>query len=188
MLFSAGIGIGMVFYGSAEPMAYYTDWGGTPLNVEPRTAEAEKLALAATIFHWGLTPWAIYAVIGLALAFFAFNKGLPLTIRSAFYPILGERIWGWPGHVIDILAVIATLFGLATSLGFGAQQAATGISFLFGGDATLNSQLILIALITGLAIISVVRGMDGGGKLLSNINMAQQSSAMHNMPFPESIG
>lgn len=171
MLFSAGIGIGMVFYGSAEPMAYYTDWGGTPLNVEPRTAEAEKLALGATIFHWGLTPWAIYAVIGLALAFFAFNKGLPLTIRSAFYPILGERIWGWPGHVIDILAVIATLFGLATSLGFGAQQAATGISFLFGGDATLNSQLILIAVITGLAIISVVRGMDGGVKLLSNINM-----------------
>ena len=171
MLFSAGIGIGMVFYGTAEPMAYYTDWFGTPLNVEARTAEAEKLALGATIFHWGLTPWAIYAIIGLALAFFAFNKGLPLTIRSAFYPILGEHIWGWPGHVIDILAVIATLFGLATSLGIGAQQAATGISFLFGGENTLNSQLILIALITGLAIISVMRGMNGGVKLLSNINM-----------------
>lgn len=171
MLFSAGIGIGMVFYGSAEPMAYYTDWGGTPLNVEARTPEAERLALSATAFHWGLTPWAIYAVIGLSLAFFAFNKGLPLTIRSAFYPILGERIWGWPGHVVDILAVIATLFGLATSLGFGAQQAASGISFLFGVDATLISQLFLIALITLLAIISVVRGMDGGVKLLSNINM-----------------
>lgn len=171
MLFSAGIGIGMVFYGSAEPMAYYTDWGGTPLNVQPGTVEAERLALGATAFHWGLTPWAIYAVIGLALAFFAYNKGLPLTIRSAFYPILGERIWGWPGHMIDILAVIATLFGLATSLGFGAQQAATGISYLFGTEATLTSKLILIALITGLAIISVVRGMNGGVKLLSNINM-----------------
>jgi len=171
MLFSAGIGIGMVFYGSAEPMAYYTDWGGTPLNVEARTPEAESLALGATIFHWGLTPWAVYAVIGLALAFFAFNKGLPLTIRSAFYPILGERIWGWPGHLVDILAVIATLFGLATSLGFGAQQAATGLSFLFGVEATLTSQLLLIAVITSLAIISVVRGMDGGVKLLSNINM-----------------
>jgi len=171
MLFSAGIGIGMVFYGSAEPMAYYTDWGGTPLNVEARTPEAERLALSATIFHWGLTPWAVYAVIGLALAFFAFNKGLPLTIRSAFYPLLGERIWGWPGHMIDILAVIATLFGLATSLGFGAQQAATGLSFLFGIEATLTSQILLIAVITCLAIISVVRGMNGGVKLLSNINM-----------------
>lgn len=171
MLFSAGIGIGMVFYGSAEPMAYYTDWGGTPLNVTPRTPEAERLALGATIFHWGLTPWAVYAVIGLALAFFAFNKGLPLTIRSAFYPLLGERIWGWPGHIIDILAVIATLFGLATSLGLGAQQASTGISLLFGIEANLTSQLILIAAISGLAIVSVVRGMDGGVKLLSNINM-----------------
>ncbi|QTD55746.1 BCCT family transporter [Parasphingorhabdus cellanae] len=171
MLFSAGIGIGMVFYGSAEPVAYYTDWGGTPLNVESRTPEAMRLALGATVFHWGLTPWAIYAVIGLALAFFAFNKGLPLTIRSAFYPLLGERIWGWPGHLIDILAVIATLFGLATSLGLGAQQAATGISFLFGIEASLTSQLLLIAVITILAIISVIRGMDGGIKLLSNINM-----------------
>lgn len=171
MLFSAGIGIGMVFYGSAEPMAYYTDWGGTPLNVEPRTPEAQSLALGATIFHWGLTPWAVYALVGLSLAFFAFNKGLPLTIRSAFYPILGERIWGWPGHVIDILAVIATLFGLATSLGLGAQQAATGLSFLFGIEATLTSQLLLIAGISALAIVSVVRGMDGGVKLLSNINM-----------------
>jgi BCCT family betaine/carnitine transporter len=172
MLFSAGIGIGMVFYGSAEPMAYYTDWGGTPLNVEPRTPEAQRLALGATVFHWGLTPWAVYALVGLSLAFFAFNKGLPLTIRSAFYPVLGERIWGWPGHVIDILAVIATLFGLATSLGLGAQQAATGLSFLFGIEATLTSQLLLIAGISALAIVSVVRGMDGGVKLLSNINMA----------------
>ena len=171
MLFSAGVGIGMLFYGAAEPMAYYTDWGGTPLNVEALTPEAERLALGATVFHWGLTPWAVYAVIGLALAFFSFNKGLPLTIRSAFYPILGERIWGWPGHFIDILAVIATLFGLATSLGFGAQQAATGISFLFGVEASLTSQLLLIVVISGLAIISVMRGMDGGIKLLSNINM-----------------
>lgn len=172
MLFSAGVGIGMLFYGAAEPVAYYTDWGGTPLNVEARTPEAERLAIGATVFHWGLTPWAVYAVIGLALAFFSFNKGLPLTIRSAFYPLLGERIWGWPGHLIDILAVIATLFGLATSLGFGAQQAATGISYLFGVQVSLTSQLLLILVISGLAIISVIRGLDGGIKLLSNINMA----------------
>ncbi|UTW54677.1 BCCT family transporter [Kordiimonas sp. SCSIO 12610] len=171
MLFSAGVGIGMVFYGAAEPVAYYTAWSGSPLEAEPLTSEAKQLAFSATIFHWGITPWAIYAVVGLALAFFSFNKGLPLTIRSAFYPLFGERIWGWPGHLIDLLAVVATLFGLATSLGLGAKQAAGGLNFLFGVDASLNTQIILIIGITGLAIISVVRGLDGGVKLLSNINM-----------------
>lgn len=171
MLFSAGVGIGLLFYGAAEPTAYYTDWFGTPFNVEPLTDEARALAFSATIFHWGVTPWAVYAVIGLALAFFTFNKGLPLTIRSAFYPLFGERIWGWPGHIIDLLAVIATLFGLATSLGLGAKQAASGLEFLFGVDSGLQTQVLLIAGITGLAIFSVVRGLDGGVKLLSNINI-----------------
>jgi len=171
MLFAAGVGIGLMFYGSAEPLAYYTDWFGTPLGVEPRTAEAERLAFSATIFHWGLTPWAVYAVLGLALAFFTFNKGLPLTIRSTFYPLLGERVWGWPGHIIDILAVVATLFGLATSLGLGARQAASGLGFLFGIDSGLITQVVLICGITGMAILSVVRGLDGGVKVLSNINI-----------------
>ncbi len=172
MLFSAGVGIGLIFYGAAEPMAYYTDWFGTPLGAEPLTPEARRLAFSATIFHWALTPWAVYGVLGLALAFFTFNKGLPLTIRSAFYPIFGERVWGWPGHVIDLLAVIATLFGLATSLGLGAKQAASGMNFLFGVDPGLKTQIILIAGITSMAILSVVRGLDGGVKLLSNINIA----------------
>ncbi|TNE58678.1 MAG: BCCT family transporter [Alphaproteobacteria bacterium] len=172
MLFSAGVGIGMVFYGAAEPMAYYTGWSGTPLNAPPLTPEAERLAFSATIFHWGITPWAIYAVIGLALAYFTFNRGLPLTIRSTFYPLFGERVWGWPGHVVDLLAVVATLFGLATSLGLGAKQAASGLHFLFGTDPGLNTQVILIVGITSLAIFSVVRGLDGGVKLLSNINIA----------------
>ncbi|MCI5046848.1 MAG: BCCT family transporter [Aquisalinus sp.] len=171
MLFSAGVGIGMLFYGAAEPMAYYTNWFGTPLDVEALTPEAKRLAFSATIFHWGITPWAIYAVIGLAFAFFTFNKGLPLTVRSAFYPLFGERVWGWPGHVVDILAVIATLFGLATSLGLGARQAANGLEFLFGIDGSVGTQIVLIAGITGLAIFSVVRGLDGGVKLLSNINI-----------------
>lgn len=171
MLFSAGVGIGLVFYGAAEPTAYYTDWFGTPLDVAARTPEAERLAFSATIFHWGVTPWAVYALMGLSLAFFTFNKGLPLTIRSAFYPLLGERIWGWPGHFVDLLAVVATLFGLATSLGLGAKQAASGLHFLFGVDNGLGTQIILIAGITTLAIISVVRGLDGGVKLLSNINI-----------------
>jgi len=172
MLFSAGIGIGLMFWGAAEPLAYYTDWFGTPLNVEPRSEAARDLALSATIFHWGINAWSVYAVVGLALAYFAFSKGLPLTVRSAFYPLLGERVWGWPGHVIDLLAVIATLFGLATSLGLGAQQISSGLEFLFGVQAGVGLQIGIIAFITSIAIISVVRGLDGGVKLLSNINMA----------------
>ncbi|WP_411818851.1 BCCT family transporter [Hyphococcus sp. DH-69] len=171
MLFSAGVGIGLLFYGAAEPTAYYTEWFGSPLNVPPRTPEAERLAMSATIFHWGVTPWAIYAVVGMSLAFFTFNKGLPLTIRSAFYPLFGERVWGWPGHIVDLLAVVATLFGLATSLGLGAKQAASGLEFLFGIDSGLGTQIVLISGITGMAIISVVRGLDGGVRLLSNINI-----------------
>jgi len=171
MLFSAGVGIGMIFYGAAEPLAYYTDWGGTPLDVEAFTPEARRLALSTTLFHWGLTPWAIYAVLGLSIAFFAYNKGLPLTIRSVFYPIFGERVWGWPGHVIDLVAVIATLFGLATSLGLGARQATAGIDFLFGVGGGLTGQVALIAGVTGLAVLSVVRGLEGGVRVLSNVNI-----------------
>ncbi|MEM1380738.1 MAG: BCCT family transporter [Pseudomonadota bacterium] len=172
MLFSAGVGIGLMFYGAAEPLAYYTNWFGTPLNATPLTDEAEALAYSATIFHWGVTPWAIYAIMGLALAFFSFNKGLPLTIRSTFYPLLGERVWSWPGHGIDLLAVVATLFGLATSLGLGARQAAAGLEFLFGIDGGLGTQIVFICGITALAIVSVVRGLDGGVKVLSNLNIA----------------
>jgi len=171
MLFSAGIGIGLMFWGAAEPLAYYTNWAGTPLGVEARTPAAHDLAISATMFHWGLNAWSIYAIMGLALAYFTFSKGLPLTVRSAFYPLLGERIWGWPGHLIDILAVIATLFGLATSLGLGAQQISSGLDFLFGIEAGIGLQIGIIAFITLIATISVVRGLDGGVKVLSNINM-----------------
>ena len=171
MLFSAGVGIGLLFWGAAEPLAYFTGWSGTPLNVEARTEDARQLALSATIFHWGLHPWAVYALMGLALAFFTYNKGLPLTIRSCFYPLLGERIWGWTGHVIDTLAVIATLFGLATSLGFGAMQAATGLNLLFGIDSGVTTQIGIIVGITSFATMSVVRGVDRGIKVLSNINI-----------------
>ena len=171
MLFSAGVGIGLMFWGAAEPLAYYTDWAGTPLGVEAGTPEARRLAMSATIFHWGFHPWAVYALIGLALAFFTFNKGLPLTIRSTFYPLLGERVWGWGGHIIDALAVIATLFGLATSLGFGAMQAASGLHFLFGLDPGITTQIGIIVGVTSMAILSVIRGLDRGVKVLSNINI-----------------
>ncbi len=184
MLFAAGMGIGLMFYGVAEPMGHFTtslegpiiengirtDWA--PLAGAPGDAAgAERLAMAATIFHWGLHPWAIYAVVALALALFSYNKGLPLTMRSAFYPIFGERIWGWPGHVIDILAVFATVFGLATSLGLGAGQAAAGLEFLFGLPATTTTIIVLIVVITAIALVSVVAGLDKGVKRLSEINM-----------------
>ena len=171
MLFAAGMGIGLMFWSVAEPAAYYTDWYGTPLNAAPRTPAGAEAAMGATMFHWGLRPWAIYAVVGLALAFFAYNKGLPLTIRSAFYPLIGERTWGWAGHAIDIVAVMATIFGLATSLGFGAQQAASGMKFLFGIDDGIATQVAIIFGVTFIAVISVVRGLHGGVKLLSNLNM-----------------
>lgn len=172
MLFAAGMGIGLLFWSVSEPTAYFTDWYGTPLNVEPYTEEAKSLAMGATMFHWGIHGWAIYAIVALSLAFFAFNKGLPLSLRSAFYPLFGDRAWGWLGHVIDILAVLSTLFGLATSLGLGAQQATSGINHVFGLDGGIGMQMIVIAFVTFIAVLSVVRGIDGGVKLLSNINMA----------------
>ncbi len=171
MLFAAGMGIGLMFWGVAEPVAYFTGWFETPLGVEANSEEAKQLALGAVMYHWGLHPWAIYGVVGLSLAFFAYNKGLPLSIRSIFYPLLGDRAWGWPGHVVDILAVLATLFGLATSLGLGAQQAASGIEHVFGIQNSLGLQVGVISFVTLLAIYSVVRGIDAGVKMLSNINM-----------------
>ncbi|GGL89752.1 BCCT family transporter [Pseudooceanicola nanhaiensis] len=185
MLFAAGMGIGLMFYGVSEPLSHYassfggvsvgedgvrTDWA--PLGAaEGDEVEAARLGMAATIFHWGLHPWAIYAVVALALALFSYNKGLPLTIRSAFYPILGERVWGWWGHIIDTLAVFATLFGLATSLGFGATQANAGLNELFGIPVGPTMEVLLISSITAIALISVLRGLDGGVKILSEINM-----------------
>ncbi|SEG62424.1 BCCT family transporter [Vibrio hangzhouensis] len=171
MLFAAGMGIGLMFWGVAEPVAYFTGWYETPLGVEAYSEEAKRVALGATMFHWGLHPWAMYAVVALAMAFFAFNKGLPLSMRSVFYPLLGDRTWGWFGHIIDVLAVLATLFGLATSLGLGAQQAASGIGHVFGFETGLGLQLGVIAFVTCLAIFSVIRGIEGGVKVLSNTNL-----------------
>jgi len=171
MLFAAGIGIGLMYWGVAEPVAYYTGWWHTPLGVTPRTPEAQELAMGATIFNWGIHAWAIYATVGLSLAFFFYNRKLPLTMRSVFYPLLKEKIWGWPGHIIDLLAVFATIFGLATSLGLGAQQISSGLNFLFQIEKNVNVEIITIICITSLAIISVVRGLEGGVKVLSKINI-----------------
>lgn len=171
MLFASGVGIGLLFWGVAEPVAYYTDWYGTPLNVSARTSEAENLALAASLYHWGIHGWATYGIVGLALAFFSYNKGLPFTIRSAFYPIFGERCWGPIGHIIDILAAMATVFGIATSLGLGAQQITSGLDYIFGIPNTLTTQIAVIISITCVTYFSVFRGMQGGVKFLSNLNI-----------------
>ena len=166
------MGIGLVFYGVLEPLQHtlfqplaldgLDGQLGESLTTEQRQAYIE-LGMAATIFHWGIHPWAAYAVVSLGLGIFCYNKGLPLTIRSAFYPIIGERVWGWPGHCIDTLAALATLAGLATSLGYGATQAAAGLNYIFAIPATTGSMMAIILVVTAIAMYSVYRGLDGGG-------------------------
>jgi choline/glycine/proline betaine transport protein len=167
MLFSAGMGIGLLFYGVAEPMFHFV---ANP-QAEPGSADAARKAMDFTFLHWGLHPWAVYALVGLALAFSGFNLKLPLSIRTAFHSLLGERIHGPIGNLIDILATVATLFGVATSLGLGVQQVNAGMSHLFGIPQSAGVQVLLIAGITGLATWSVVRGLDGGIRRVSEINI-----------------
>lgn len=167
MLFSAGMGIGLLFYSVAEPVLHFSN----PPMGEGGTPEAAKLSMAVTFYHWGLHTWAIYALIALALAFFGFRYGLPLTVRSAFYPLFGDRVRGSIGNVIDIVAVVATLFGVATSLGLGVQQINTGLNFLVDLPNTQTVQILLIAVITGAATTSVVLGLDKGIKRLSQFTM-----------------
>ncbi len=188
MLFSAGLAIGLVYWGIAEPVQHfqtppfhmtkvydaaqvYDAQHLLPDPNHPDVKAAQRMSFAAVAFHWGLHAWAGYAVVGLALAFFAYNRGLPLALRSAFYPLLGERVWGWPGHIIDTLAVFATLFGLAPSLGLGSQQVAAGINKLFGIPATSTTEVAIIVLITIVATASVLSGIDVGIKRLSQINI-----------------
>ena len=177
MLFSAGMGIGLMFFSVAEPISHF---GSVPpffAGVESGTRAAGTAGMAMTYFHWGIHPWAIYALVGLGLAFFSFNRGLPLTFRSIFWPLLGERIYGWPGHLIDILSVMATLFGLSTSLGIGVQQVNAGFTVLSGQylSTTIPQatwvQVALIAGITAIATLSVAAGLDGGVRRLSELNL-----------------
>lgn len=167
MLFSAGMGIGLLFYGVAEPMYHF---GSSPFPTANST-EAARTAMAITFLHWGFHPWAVYSIVGLSLAFFSFNKGLPLSIRAVFYPLLGERIHGFWGNTIDILATVATLFGVATSLGLGVQQVNAGLAHLFGWEQSATVQLFLIAGITSIATMSVVKGLDSGIRRLSELNI-----------------
>ncbi|QZT36651.1 BCCT family transporter [Halosquirtibacter xylanolyticus] len=168
MLFSAGMGIGLLFYSVAEPIMHF---GGTPFNDGADKIAAAKTAMGVTFLHWGLHAWAVYAIVGLALAYFTFNKKLPLTIRSIFYPVLGEKIYGRWGDLIDIISVSATMFGLATSLGVGVQQANAGLAYVFGVDFSNEWQIGLIVFITFLATMSLVLGLDKGIRRLSEWNV-----------------
>ncbi|MCG6861093.1 MAG: BCCT family transporter [Chromatiaceae bacterium] len=171
MLLSAGMGIGLMFWSVGEPMVHYASPSPMFAGVQAQTPEAAQAAMGVTYFHWGLHPWAIYAIVGLGLAFFAYNRGLPLTIRSVFYPLLGNRIYGFWGNLIDVLSVLATLVGLATSLGLGVQQINAGLNALFGVGIGTTTQVTLIAVITGVATLSVMSGLDNGVKFLSQANM-----------------
>ncbi|MGB7654741.1 MAG: BCCT family transporter [Novosphingobium sp.] len=176
MLFGAGMGIGLVFYGVSEPVSHFTaamaGGGGAPLGgAAGNAARARDLAMAATIFDWALHPWAIFAVAGLAMALFAYDFGMPFTMRSAFYPLIGKAAWGRTGDLIDVLSVFATIFGLATSLGLGAQQAMAGVTFLYGVPSSPGAILALIAVMAFITFLSVRGGIDRGIRILSEINM-----------------
>ncbi|KPJ93942.1 MAG: choline transporter [Gammaproteobacteria bacterium SG8_15] len=168
MLFSAGMGIGLMFYSIAEPMYHLLS---PPHGAEPRTVEAAEDAMKTTFLHWGLHAWGIYSLVGLALAYFSFNRRQPFSIRAVFQPLLGDRVHGGWGHAIDIMATVATLFGVATSLGLGVSQINAGLQHLFAIPENTAVQIVLIVMITFIATLSVVAGLDRGIKRLSEINM-----------------
>lgn len=167
MLFSAGMGIGLMFFGVAEPLMHYL----SPPTAAKGTVEAVQEAMKMTFFHWGLHAWAIYTIVALILAYFSYRQNLPLTLRSALYPLIGEKIYQWPGHLVDIFAVVSTVFGVATSLGLGASQVNAGFGYLFEMDVSTTNQIIIMCGITALAVISVATGLDKGIKILSETNM-----------------
>lgn len=167
MLFTAGMGIGLVYYAVSEPVFHFLN----PPTGDPGTDEAAVNAMNYTLFHWGLHPWAIYIVLGTSLAYFSFRRGLPLRPASAFYSFLGDRIYGWPGALVDILAVFGTLFGLATSLGIGGRQVGAGLNELFGIPNNTLVQVLIIAAITSVAVVSVMLGVDKGIRNLSLANL-----------------
>ncbi len=167
MLFSAGMGIGLVFFGVGEPVMHFL----SPPQGGPGTIEAAKEAMGITFFHWGFHAWAIYAIVALILAFFSYRHNLPLTLRSALYPLIGDRIYGPIGHVTDIFAIIGTVFGVATALGYGVLQVNSGLNYLFDITVDTQNQVVLIIAITGLATLSVASGLDKGIRRLSELNL-----------------
>lgn len=167
MLFSAGIGIGLLYWGTAEPLYHFM---APPLG-EPETIAAAKQAMNISFLHYGLHVWAIYGMVALSLAYFHYRRGLPLAIRSTLYPLIGKKIYGPMGHTVDILAVFGTMFGVVTTLGLGVLQINSGLDSLFGIPNNITVQIILIVIITMLAGLSLLMGLDKGIKRLSDINI-----------------
>ena len=172
MLFSAGLGLGLLYWSVAEPIYHFQENPFIEIaGIEPLTEEAAQVAIRLTLFHWGLHGWAVYVLVGLTLAYFAYRKGLPLAMRSALYPVLGEKIYGPYGHAADLLAVFGTVFGLATSLGLGATAVNAGFERLFGFELNVTNQLILIAVISVVGTLSAVSGVGRGVRILSELNI-----------------
>jgi glycine betaine transporter len=169
MMFSAGMGIGLMFFGVAEPISHLA---APPLGLaKPNTEAAAATAMEWTYFHWALHPWALYAIVGLALGYFCFRKGMPNLISSVFYPVLGDRVNGPIGKGIDILAIFATMFGSATSLGLGALQINSGLNFVWDVETSTGLAVVIIAVLTLLFVVSAVSGVERGVQWLSNFNM-----------------
>ncbi len=167
MLFSAGMGIGLVFWGAAEPLSHFM----TPPLAEGGTSAAQKEAMRYTFFHWGIHAWAIYGIVALALAYFQFRKGEPGLISATLKPVLGKSMEGKLGTIVDVLAVFATIVGVATTLGFGAAQINGGLSYLWGVPKTFTVQVIIVSIVTVLFMISAWSGLGKGIKILSNANI-----------------
>lgn len=167
MLFAAGMGIGLMFFGVSEPLMHFL----APPTADAQTIDAAREAMKTTFFHWGVHAWAIYAVVALILGYFAYRQNLPLTLRSALYPLIGDRIYGWPGHIVDIFAVTSTVFGVSTSLGLGASQVNAGLNYLFGLPSSTFVQICIMAGVVGLAVVSVSTGLEKGVRRLSETNM-----------------
>ncbi|MEG0488240.1 MAG: choline BCCT transporter BetT [Acinetobacter sp.] len=167
MLFTAGMGIGLMFFGVAEPVMHYVN----PPTGDPQTIQSAQQAMRITFFHWGLHAWSIYAIVGLTLAYFTFRYNLPLKVRSGLYPIIGQRIYGPIGDAVDTFATIGTVFGVATTLGFGVTQINSGLNYLFGWENSISTQIILIIFVSILASLSVFLGLDKGIKRLSELNL-----------------
>ncbi len=168
MMFAAGMGIGMIFWGVAEPMSHYLN---PPGYIADSSGEAAKYAMRYSFFHWGLQPWGVYITMSMAIAYFSFRRGMPPLISSCFYPLLGDRIYSSIGYLIDVLAVFATIFGIATSLGLGAMQITSGLGFVFGFESSFSAIFILICIVTVLFMISSMTGLDKGIQILSKTNI-----------------
>ncbi|WP_328775628.1 BCCT family transporter [Streptomyces goshikiensis] len=178
MMFSAGMGIGLMFYGVGEPLTHYLNPPPSS-GAAPGTGAAAQAALDYSFFHWTLTPWAIYGIAGLALAYATFRKGRGNRLSSAFVPLMGqERADGWPGRAVDLLAVFATVFGTATSLGLGALQVAEGLSLTAGTENSTAVQLIIIASLSAAFVLSAFSGLHKGVKWLSTINLVLAAALM----------